>query len=137
MKQSTRTSWHFNLISAVLAFLLWGGWAFVMNSGESVNRGLVAGLTQGTASFLITLCMVHAVTYLFHRFEKPLVKVVLPACIVICFTGFCLVNVHTLMGTPRILVTILPALMVAFSFCMFTSWRLLRIHQQQGATQYE
>lgn len=137
MEQSIRTSRLFNLISAVLAFLLWGSWAYVTNSGESMNRGIVAALTQGTASFVMTLFMVQAVTYLFHRFDRPLAKVVVPALIVNCCTTFCLVNVHTLMGTPRILATILPALMVAFSFCMFTAWRLLRIHQQQGATQYE
>ncbi|QDT44214.1 hypothetical protein Pan241w_43220 [Gimesia alba] len=137
MRESIRTTRLFNFLSAVLAFLLWGGWAYHINSASSPQSGVVAALTQGTASFLITLFMVHAVTFLFHRFQKPFVKVILPAVLVNSVTGFCLVSVHTLMGTPRVFATILPALTVAFSFCIFTACKLLKLFQQQGNTSYE
>lgn len=134
MEQSIRTSWLFNLISAFLAFLLWGGWAYHINSASSPASGAVAALTQGMASFLITLFMVHAITFLFHHFQKPIAKVILPAILVNCVTGFFLVSVHTLMGTPRVFATILPALTVAVSFCIFTACKLLKLFQQQGNT---
>lgn len=137
MEPDIRTSRLFNLLSALLAFLVWGGWAFVMNSSETTGTGIIAALTQGTASFMMTLFMVQAVTFLFHRFERPLVKVVLPAILVNCLTTVFLVNVHTLMGTPRVLATIAPALTVAFSFCLLTAWKLHRLFQQRTSTQYE
>lgn len=136
MDQYVRTSRYFNLLSAIFAFILWGGWAYHINSQTSTQSGIVAGLTQGTASFLITLFMVHAITLLFHRFHHPFTKVLLPAVIVVCCTSLFLYTVHLVMGTPRILATILPALTVAFSFCLFTSFKLLRIHQQRSS-QYE
>jgi len=136
MDQYVRTSRYFNGLSAVFAFLLWGGWAWHINSQTSTQSGIVAGLTQGTSSFLITLFMVHTITLLFHRFHHPFIKVLLPAVIVVCSTSLFLYTVHLVMGTPRILATILPAITVAFSFCLFTSFKLLRIHQQRSS-QYE
>lgn len=136
MKQSVRTSRIFNLFSALLAFVLWGGWAYYINSASSAKSGVVSALTQGTASFLITLFMVHAVSFLFHWFQNPVTKVLLPAIVVVSFTSLCLVNVHLLMGTPRVFYTIFPALTVAFSFCLYTSFKLLKIHQQRNQ-QYE
>jgi len=134
MEKNIRTSWLFNLLSAFLAFMLWGGWAYHINSTSSPQSGVVAALTQGTASFLITLFMVHTVTFLFHYFQKPFAKVILPAILVNSVTGVCLVSVHTLMGTPRVLATIIPALTVAVSFCIFTACKLMKLFQQQGST---
>ena len=136
MDQSIRTSWLFNLISAFLAFVIWGSWAYYINSASSPQSGVISALTQGTASFMITLVMVHAVTYLYHWFQRSVTKVLLPAIIVVSFTSLILVNVHTMMGTPRVFYTILPGLTVAFCFCLFTSLKLLKIHQQRSK-QYE
>ncbi len=136
MKKNVRTSQLFNFLSAFLAFTLWGGWAYYVNSKGPSESGLVSAITQGTASFMMTLFMVQAVTFLFHRIENPVMKVLFPAILVNFFTCLCLIQVHTLMGTPRIFYTIIPALCVAFSFCLYTSYKLLKIHQQ-GSGQYE
>tara|TARA_R110002111_G_scaffold247140_4_gene310126 strand:+ start:16693 stop:17097 length:405 start_codon:yes stop_codon:yes gene_type:complete len=134
MEQSIRTTRLFNFLSAILAFMLWGSWAYHINSASSPQSGVVAALTQGTASFLVTLIMVQAVTFLFHHFQKPFAKVILPAILVNSVTGFCLLSVHTLMGTPRVLATIIPVLIVAVSFCLFITCRLLILIQQQEKT---
>lgn len=136
MEKSIRTSWLYNLLSAFLAFVLWGSWAYYINSTSSPLAGVISALTQGTASFLITLVMVHAVAFLYHWFQSPVTKVVLPAIVVVSFTSVILVNVHTLMGTPRVFYTILPGLTVAFFFCLLTSFKLFKIHQQRFK-QYE
>lgn len=131
MDQSIRTSWVFNLLSAVLAFVVWGSWAFYVNSFGSTYSGVISALTQGTVSFLITLSMVRAVTFLFHWFQNPVTKIMLPAIVVVSFTSLCLVNVHTMMGTPRVFYTILPGVTVAFFFCLLTSLKLHKIYQQR------
>ncbi|MCP4450203.1 MAG: hypothetical protein GY809_01980, partial [Planctomycetes bacterium] len=50
-----RTSRGYNLASAVLAFLMWGGWALWINSHNGTTTQLTSGMTQGAASFIITL----------------------------------------------------------------------------------
>lgn len=114
----------YKLVSAVFAFVLWGGWAYIVNCKNDVLTGLSSGITQGTASFIITLFLVRAVTFLFPRFQRRFTQLLCPAIITVSFTGPCLVLIHTIMGTPAILYTISPALVVAFSFCIFTALKL-------------
>ncbi len=126
----TRTSRRFNLISAALAFALWGGWAYYVNA-EAVAEGgraspLSSGLTQGTGSFLITLIMVHAVAWLCHHLPDCSMRLVLPALITVAVTGSCLAAAHALVGTRNIIQTIAPALTVAFVFNVYTAVKLRR-----------
>ena len=127
IKVPTRTSLRFNLISAVLAFTLWGGWAYYVNSETTVEGGRISplgsGLTQGTGSFIITLIMVRAVAWLYHHLPAHPTRLVLPGLITVTVTGGCLATVHALVGTPNIVKTIAPALTVACVFNIYTSVR--------------
>ncbi len=121
-----RTSRRYNLASAVLAFLMWGGWALWINSHNGTTTQLTSGMTQGAASFIITLVMVRAIVLLFHRMPRNRLGVILPPTITVCCSGSCLALAHYLVGTPRIVNTIAPALTVAFSFCLYTTIKLRR-----------
>lgn len=132
MAKTIKTTRYFNYVSALMAFMLWGGWAFYVNGKDTDNAGIISGLTQGTASFMITLFLVHSVTHLYHRFKHPVAKLLFPAIVTVCFTGMCLLLIHSFVGTPRILLTILPAITVAFSFCLFTSYKLHKINRNTG-----
>jgi TRAP-type C4-dicarboxylate transport system permease small subunit len=66
MNNKNKTSHFYNLFSAFFAFFLWGSWAYFVNSGNE-HSGIFSGLAQGTASFVITLFLVHAVTRLYHQ----------------------------------------------------------------------
>jgi hypothetical protein len=124
-KTSARTGKVFNAISALLAFILWGGWAYFINGGHSFRRGLVSGLAQGIASGLITLFMIRAVSCCLNRLgTESLPQSLLPAVLTVSFTGSCLACLHYLIGTPHILFTIAPALSTAFAFCLFTTFKL-------------
>ena len=61
-RSTARTGRAFNTLSALSAFMLWGGWVYLVNRGHSVGKGLVSGLAQGTASALITLVMIRMST---------------------------------------------------------------------------
>ncbi len=119
-----RTSRRFNLLSAFLAFLLWGGWAFYINGGNGQGIRFFSGITQGIGSFIATFVMVSAVTWLFHCFNKSWLKLILPPFITVGCTGSCLACIHYIIGTPKIIHTILPALSVAFCFCLVTTLKL-------------
>lgn len=125
MKKPVRTSAGFNLFSAGFAFIVWGGWAFFVNISHSYKHGVISGIAQGIASAIVTLFMVYVVTFLYHRFEKPVFKLLLPALLTVIFTTSCTALIHTMVGTPRIFFTILPAFTVGFLFCLFTCSQLI------------
>ena len=123
-ENSPRTSRLFNVLSALSAFLLWGGWAYYVNSSTDVTKGLISGLTQGTASFIITLVMVHLATWFFRHLPGNFLQIPLAAFFTVSITGSCLVGIHWLVRTPHIFYTIAPALSVAFAFCWYTAYKL-------------
>jgi ABC-type antimicrobial peptide transport system permease subunit len=123
-ENSPRTSHIFNVLSALSAFMLWGGWEFYVNGSTGATKGLISGLTQGTASFIITLVMVHLVTWFFKYLPGNFLQLPLAAFFTVCITGSCLVGIHWLVHTPHIFYTIAPALSVAFAFCWYTAYKL-------------
>ncbi len=130
-----QTSRRFNLTSAVLAFALWGGWAYYVNT-ETAGEGdraspLSSGLTQGTGSFIITLIMIRAVAWLYHHLPAHPIRLVLPALITVAVTGSGLASAHALVGTPGIVQTIAPALSVAFAFNIYTTVKLRRVERRE------
>lgn len=131
MNKTVQTSHIYNLISAILAFLIWGGWAYYINSGKPDGQGVVSGLAQGVASSVITLFMVRVVTILYHRFQNPVFKLIFPGLLTVAFTTSCMVSLHLIVGTHRIFQTILPAMTVGFSFCVYTCWQLKMISRKK------
>lgn len=119
-----QTSAAFNLISAGAAFVLWGCWAYYVNESSVPASGLVSGITQGAASFLITLLMVRIITFLFKRVPTEGIAFLLPAIATMCITSSFLVAAHCVVDTPNIVRTIFPALGVGFVFCIITTLQL-------------
>jgi len=120
-----KSSMRYQLLSALAAFVLWGGWAYWVNHDSSENVWLVA-FTQGAASFAITLLMVQAITWLYPILVRSWHGVPLPAVCTVLATGSALVMIHRIVGTPHIAATVAPALSVGFLFCLFTSLKLYR-----------
>lgn len=85
-----KTSTVYKLLSASFAFVIWGGWAYFVNSSDNLRTSLTAGLTQGTASFIITLIMVYFISIIYNILPSnlaTLLKTLLPAMITISITG--------------------------------------------------
>ena len=121
---SRATTIQYRFLSAALAFLLWGAWAFYINGDYDFTTRTTSALTQGSASFIITLIMVSMVTLIYNALPDNALRLMLPAFITVLCTGSLLYLVHYLVGTPRIIHTIAPPLTVAFLFCIFTSFKL-------------
>lgn len=115
-----------NYISALLAFILWGGWAFYINSSTSILSGITSGVTQGTASFIITILMIKSVNFWLLKFKHRITKTLFPALMTVSCSSLGLIIAHRFAGTPNIIFTIAPAITVAFLFCIFTSLQLQR-----------
>ena len=61
-----KTSMKYKLLCATGAFLGWGRWAFYVNGSEEVKIGLISAITQGIASFILTLAVVYLVTKVYN-----------------------------------------------------------------------
>ena len=122
----------FKLLSGLAAFVLWGGWAYYINGGSANPASLKAAGVQGSASFIITLLMVRAVTWLHGRLPSGTIQAWLPSVITLSCTGSALIAIHLLAGTPQILPTIAPALLVGGLFCLYTSHTLRKMEARHG-----
>lgn len=133
-KPVSRTTRRFNFVSAGLAFVLWGSWAWYVNTQtppEAASTGgsaspWVSALTQGVGSFLITLLMVNIVSWLYNRLPDNALSLVLPTFITVMFTGSCMAIAHLIVGTPDVLRTIAPGVTVAVFFNLYTTYLLSR-----------
>jgi hypothetical protein len=114
------TSRLFNYLSATFALLIWGGWAYYINYSFGQWARVIAAITQGLASFFITLFLVRIVTFLYFQLPDNNSQLVVPAIVAVSGTSSLLVLFHLISGTQEILFTILPTSIVAFLFCLYT-----------------
>ncbi len=122
-----QTSRLYNIFSAVLGFIMWGGWAYYINGGHGIGTRITAGLAQGTATFVITLFMIKLVTFFYMKLPGfGIFRLILPSVFTIAITGTCLTLIHVCIGTPNIFLTVAPALTMAFLFCLYTTFKLKR-----------
>lgn len=133
MNSSTHTNVYYKLKSSILAFLLWGSWAFYVNLQVSLQDGIISGLAQGVLSFVFTWGLIHVITFFFNLFYDPLSRILLPVIFTICLSCSSLILVHYLIGTPNIFKTIFPTTIVAFLFSLYTTFTLNRIKGEATA----
>jgi len=113
-----------DLFFAFLAFLMWGFWALYANWINGWQVAVVSGLVQGCFSFFMTLMMGILVQYFYRYFEQPVLKLVMPALLILILACVLLLSVHLWFGTPELILTITPALLVGFLFCVFKTLQL-------------
>lgn len=112
------------LPAAGMAFLLWGGWAWIANQAAGSTRAVFAGVLQGTASAVITLIMAAIATRLFLRIRFRPLAILLPPCLIVSISGSALYTIHSLGQTPNLWLTIMPPIGLAFAFCLYLTLRL-------------
>ena len=124
LMNSIHTSKKYNFLSASLAFLIWGSWAFFINDDGVSHSGVVSAITQGSYSFIITLLMTHFITFQFNRISNGIYQIIVPPVITVSISGTILIYIHKMAGTPSILFTVSPALTVALLFSFYTVYKL-------------
>lgn len=107
------------VIAAIAALLAYGAWAFWVNSQYSTTAGWRAGLVQGVYAFVLTLCSSLLYEFLFSRMRDWHLRKFkcLAAGMTLQFvTAY---GIHWQVGTPAILVTILPGLAIGSVYATF------------------
>jgi len=120
----SKTSTFYKYSAATQGFVLWSVWAFYINSKVSFSAGVTSGLTQGLFSFVSTLIVISLLTRLFNYFQRPFFKLLLPPLMMTLVLMMVLVIIHNAVGTPKIVQTIAPSVVVAALFCAFTTHKL-------------
>ena len=104
------------LVPPVSGFLFYGAWAVFINFSHGWSNAFFAGLTQGSYSFFITLILAIVVEWLFVRLANvPLRNVWVFLAGAVLLTGTS-IGLNLLAGTPEILWTVLPGLMVSLIY---------------------
>lgn len=125
------TSWTYRLVSAGLAFSVWGGWGYFVNSQEAAptTSPMISGLLHGLFSSMVTIVMLTSVTWLYRRFAAAGIRMLIPAVTTSLVTGSCITTAHVMIGTANVPATVIPGLVVAFCFNMVTTQKLHQADQ--------
>ena len=115
-----------SVLLGVLAFLLYGSWAVFANWEYGLKKSLTAGLVQGIVSFLTTTFIMLLMIWLFELGRSSLTRFLyaVTGTNAIAISG--MVCAHLIVGTPDILQTILPSMVVGFSLTVVYSSARLR-----------
>lgn len=114
----------YNIFSALAAFFGYGGWAYYINHKADPSMGLISAITQGISSFSITFITAYAVSGIYCAIQSKLWRILMPAIILVSILIVFLCIVHSVIGTPRILFTIIPSILITFLFCLATAYKL-------------
>jgi hypothetical protein len=117
------------LASAVVAAILYGSWAGFSNWEHGTRVALEAGLVQGAMSFLSTLTLVLVLEALFRLGVRlggrAFHGFLLAAVGTTSLMSAVMTTVHWVAGTPNLVITVAPSLVVGAVFFIAYAWRLL------------
>ncbi len=105
------------LVLGVGAALLYGSWAYFANHEVGVGAGLRAACVQALLSFTATVVLVSLVEHLFAAARNPGWGFWLAGFGGSCTGALVMASVHGIAGTPNLLLTIAPSLVIGTTFC--------------------
>ncbi len=119
-----KISRYFHSISAVLALIVWGGWAFYVNHSLGINERLISAFAQGIFSLVVTLLILSLVTYIYNKMPNNILRYLVPAILVVIVTGAVVISIHVAIDTAEIFSTVTPGLTVTFLYSLLTTYKL-------------
>jgi hypothetical protein len=120
-------------LGAVLGGACYGSWAGFANWSAGAHAALRIAFIHFLMSSGLTLAGVAIMNRLFRIARRPRNGAVIAFCGSMAFTYALLIGVHTLIGTPHILLTLAPGFIPTVSFCVVYPLLLLRHAQTADA----
>lgn len=111
-KSQTFTPLQRSLISGVAGFIAYGGWGFWVNMSHGTEMGAMAGLIQGSYSFVLTLSMTMVMEHLMRILAGVRARPVITVVVVSVGTFAVAYSIQWLNSTPEILLTIIPGFLI-------------------------
>ena len=113
-------------LGAVLGGACYGSWATFANWSAGATTAMRIGTAHFAMSTGLTMAGVAIMNRLFALSRDPRRGAVIAFCGSMAFTYTLLISVHTLIGTPHILLTLAPGFIPTVSFCVLYPLLLLR-----------
>ena len=95
-------------LAGLAGFFVYGGWAAFANAEHGSDIAMRSGLVQGSYSLALTFAMTYVTEYIFGR-TRALVATTFLVSAILFLSAY---SIHWLVGTPEILMTILPGYVV-------------------------
>lgn len=115
--------------SAIAAFIGYGSWAYYANHSHGMFTAAKALLTQGGYSFLLTLSLSWIMEHLFRSIKHPQARfpmTFVSTCFLLYATAW---GINALLGTPEILMTILPGAIIGTVYTYSYTLTLAKLHK--------
>lgn len=119
-------------VTATGAAILYGSWAGFSNWEHGTSIALEACLVQGVLSFLSTLTLVLVLEALFRLGGRALGGFLLAAVGTLSLMIAVMTTTHWMTGTPNLVTTIVPSIVVGSVFFIAYAWRLLVAERNRG-----
>jgi hypothetical protein len=119
-------------VTATVAAILYGSWAGFSNWEHGTWVALEACLVQGALSFLSTLTLVLVLEALFRLGGRALGGFLLATVGTISLMISVMTTTHWMAGTPNLVTTIAPSIVVGSVFFIVYAWRLLVAERSRG-----
>ena len=98
-----------SFFSGLAGFAVYGGWAYFVNAEHGQELAMMVGLVQGSYSFALTFVMTLVTEWLFRQCQGHFVLIMSIVCTALFITPY---MIHLAIGTPSILMTILPGFVI-------------------------
>ncbi len=119
---------------AASAFLLYGGWGVIANLHHGRSKSLSAGLTQGLLSLVSTAILTSAMETVFRRLSPGVVRFVAAGLGPVTAALLLMAVVHFFTGTPEIVATMLPSIVIGYAYSIIYAAGLTRRCRQSANT---
>jgi len=116
-----------SFIAGFAGLVGYGSWAVYANLDHGTFIAIRSGLVQGTYSFVLTFLMTWLTEWLFAKFASlPMGSSVTTTGVVCLILFVSAYGIHMLVGTPEILMTILPGFVIGSVYTAVYVWSLQR-----------
>lgn len=120
-------------LAPVSAFLAYGSWAAWVNASSDMTHALIAGAIQGTYAFVSTIalrwlviCLLRRMSH-WHQWPAPAAYVS-----AVGIAALVPLSLHMWAGTPRLVASILPGLVVSAAYVLWVLRDALRLRNNTG-----
>lgn len=115
-----------SVIAGFAGLVGYGSWAAYANFDHGMAIAVRSGLVQGTYSFVLTFLMTWVTEGLFAKLASMPMGAVVTTVVVSFILFVSAYGIHMLVGTPEILMTILPGFVIGSGYTAVYVWGLQR-----------
>lgn len=122
-----------SLASATAGALIYGSWAYYVNSDAGAEMAARTAAVQGSFSFVLTLSMTLMLEYLYRLLGPGQGAAVITTALVSAFMFATAYTLQWVAGSKEILMTILPGYVIGTVYAGTYAWSLQRGSSQAQA----